>query len=522
MSIQKLKQVRLINGKFVNEDLSICINGDYFYKNENTNSKSGYPEAIYYRKEWIVRTSDYEIPNDSSVWCKKEDLLCLVVAQKDWNRGGIKSPFKLKSFTYKYSDHMYDEHGQDFYLFKPFNKYKKYKQCYILNEEVGLLLDLEWSFKENRLVKSNKALKKINQDYVSKVSHINPYKRKCFYIDKSRLSFRDKMEIGEETLTYLISEGHKYTFGVEIETSSGFVHPVEYFTNLLNISCDHDGSIDGGEYVTRVLKGDSGFKHLHKILSFLRTRCKINNKCGIHVHIGGAIFNKSFSVYSYILGEKLQNDLFRMLPSSRRHNKYCADLPDFELDAYIKEYGYKYGIDLAYEYLYRQLSSGSEIGPNSNKKHNHPYGRYCGQYHDVDFETILRYKWLNLVPCNFNVRGFDFFHARKELSKARTDLPFTIEFRNHSASLNYTKIKNWVLICMAFVYYVENCKEDIISKNFITVEDIIKKAYNKKADYLLEYVKKRKELFKDFSNDTELNVITENSVNINFNQLLCV
>ena len=32
----------------------------------------------------------------------------------------------------------------------------------------------------------------------------------------------------------------------------------------------------------------------------------------------------------------------------------------------------------------------------------------------------------------------------------------TIEFRNHGASMNYEKIRNWTLICMAFVHFVEN------------------------------------------------------------------
>lgn len=104
---------------------------------------------------------------------------------------------------------------------------------------------------------------------------------------------------------------------------------------------------------------------------------------------------------------------------------------------------------------------------------------------------------------------------------ARTDLPFTIEFRNHSASLNYVKIKNWVLICMAFVNYVENHKEEILKKDFITIEDVIKKVYKKNSKYLLDYIKNRKSHFNNTNEELELNTFNSPE-SINFNQLLCV
>ena len=498
----------------------IQINNKWYIKNNHTNLKSKYPEAILYKEKWIVRTSKYHIPQDSTQWHKTEDLYCFLDIEITDFKYFDKFEIRENLFVlYNNLEHNY--FNTIYFDSKGFRKYSKYKKCYFSNNIIGLSLNLEYDFRKGYLVKSNKFVKPKNKKYIEQENYIAPKKKTGFSLGGER-RFSDKLKLGEYSPTFLISEGLKYSFGVEIETCSGYIDPVEYYSNFLNMSCDHDGSIQGGEYVTNVLKGDTGFKHLYKITSFLQSRCKIDSSCGIHVHIGGVVFNKSFSVYSYILGLKLQEDLFKMLPKSRRHNKFCSDLPEFPLEEYIKEYGYKYGVDLSYELLYRELSSGTELNKNQHKKFNHPFGRYCGQYHDVEFESILRYKWLNLVPCNFNVRNFPFHaHTKSFNSKARQDLPFTIEFRNHSASLNYSKIKNWVLICMAFVNYVENCKKDIIFKKNIKIEDIILKTYGKNAIPLLKYVEERKNLFLS-SNEDIKEEIQNSEQNIKFNKLLCV
>jgi hypothetical protein len=137
------------------------------------------------------------------------------------------------------------------------------------------------------------------------------------------------------------------------------------------------------------------------------------------------------------------------------------------------------------EYVYRQ---SSQFDKNNCKKSSHPGGRYAGS----------RYKWLNLNNCSYEKTG-----------------PETIEFRCHSASKEFDKIYNWVLICMCFVRYVENNSRQIIDSynkwistpiNYlergdkndgVTLRDIVSEGLGKDANFLLEYIEKRKEKFAD-------------------------
>lgn len=302
------------------------------------------------------------------------------------------------------------------------------------------------------------------------------------YIQTKRLvkinDKKDQINFGEESLSYLITDGKKYSFGVELETASGYL-PL-YLYHDLNMSCTRDGSVTGGEYVTGVLKGDSGFKQLQKITNELVTRCSVDAKCGIHVHIGGFDNSKSFLVLLQKLGVMLENEIFSILPPSRRNNKYCQKMKNlnivFPQNQSLEEYDILF--NNYYHELYKLFYKDSNIlNKDINKKFNHPRGRTCG--YD---QNTPRYWWLNLIPAAFNTRG---------------NFSYTVEFRNHSGSLNYRKIKNWVLICMGIVSYVENYKKDIMFRNDITLEEIITKVYPTKSRILIPYIQERKSQFEN-------------------------
>lgn len=309
-----------------------------------------------------------------------------------------------------------------------------------------------------------------------------------FISKESKLKF--KQQLGTDSKTYLSTEGLKYSFGVELETCSGFLSLSDYFINKLNIRSVRDGSVKGSEYVTGVLKGDAGFNQLYNISSILNKQNKVDKTCGMHVHIGGANFNKSFSVYAHILSEKIENSMFSIVSKTRRHNSYCGDVIPLQLASIIKKYGISYGVEIAYETLFKAMTYGRLPSSDYNRKiSNHHYGRYCGKYNDVEDEDNFRYKWVNLIPCNFNVRGYN--HPKNGYDNEAN----TIEFRFHSGTLNYVKIKNFTLICMAFVHYVENNKMEILNKETITLQDIIEATYKKNVKSLLAYVDMRQKLF---------------------------
>lgn len=333
---------------------------------------------------------------------------------------------------------------------------------------------------------------------------------KSFDYEKYDLTTKVKdISLGNVSPTHLLSNGMQYTFGVEIETSGGCLPFRHAFLNKLNVKCEYDGSVQGGEYITGVMSGDAGFIHLNKLLKLLRQTTTINKKCGVHVHIGGANFNKSFTVFSYLLGLRIEEEIFKTLPKSRSNNKYCDYL--YKLESHTIDYivstfnihGYEAGVDIVYDGLYKDMSYGDLPDEYNNKMHMHKHGRYCGQYHDVPMSNNFRYKWVNLIPCNFNMKGA----MSLEVAKSRN----TIEFRNHSASLSSIKIRNWILFCMAFVSFVENNKSKILDiSNPLTLDTILKEAYGRKATTLINYFEERKQMF---SEGSESNEYDENIIN---------
>ena len=107
--------------------------------------------------------------------------------------------------------------------------------------------------------------------------------------------------------TNLIDRGLDYSFGVEFESCAGVINPWVWKYHGLDMTCERDGSVSGGEYITEILRGDEGFHRLRYYCDVLSQRLTYDETCGIHVHIGNAEFNANFIVSAYILCLKIQN-----------------------------------------------------------------------------------------------------------------------------------------------------------------------------------------------------------------------
>jgi hypothetical protein len=310
------------------------------------------------------------------------------------------------------------------------------------------------------------------------------------------------LKFGEKSLTNLISESKPYTFGIEIETCSGLV-PL-HVSQDYNMSCEYDGSIvsddgkkgSGGEYITGVLYGDAGFAHLHNILSELNKRCGINKSCSVHVHLGNIKFNKQFIVLLWKLTQSLEPELYSIMPPSRIRREHCKPMQKLSFPFNVKDTSFEMLIDKYYRNIIKILSLGKSASKTLNKKFNHPAGRTCG----YDRSTP-RYWWLNFIPAVFNIKGFN---------------NYTIEFRMHSATLNFEKVKNWILICMGIVSYVENNQHQIIDNNNFTLEEVLKATYPTKCSYLINYINQRKEFFASSSADANEKIEYYTVLNENF------
>jgi hypothetical protein len=138
------------------------------------------------------------------------------------------------------------------------------------------------------------------------------------------------------------------------------------------------------------------------------------------------------------------------------------------------------------------LSSGYSPDHKVNKKHDHPKGFKCGYDH-----SAARYCWVNFIPAVFNTR-------KNEV--------YTIEFRPHSASTSYYKIKNWLFICIALIDIVENHKKEIYNNPNITLQDIIRIVYPKNHMQINDYIEKRTLKFADKSINHEISDYTDNEV----------
>ena len=268
--------------------------------------------------------------------------------------------------------------------------------------------------------------------------------------------------------------GMPYTFGVEMETCEGYLD----YTSKYSLKCVDDGSINGKEYVTGVLQGDKGMKELKDICEAIGKECYVDKTCGVHVHIGGANFNRRFSILSIMLGQMMQSQLFRIQPKSRRKNTYCKEIPEkyYQLRTVNKKlfpFTYKRMLRLLSEYI---ANNAEGFGKTNCKKSANPNGHY----------SSTRYKWLNLNNCSYRDRGD------------------TVEFRQHSGSLDYNKIRKWLLFCMSFVSFVENHSRTIIEtyNRFqedpaicISMREVLVASLGKEGDVIADYYDKREERF---------------------------
>ncbi len=307
------------------------------------------------------------------------------------------------------------------------------------------------------------------------------------------LSKLQKIKFGLDSVSYNITEGLQRTFGVEIETSIGAIP--SHISSKYNWKCVRDGSLKGddgretgGEYVTGVLKGDSGFFHLQKICLELQKRCRINHTCGVHVHVGINPTVRNI-VSLYVLALKLQKEIFTMMPPSRRVSSHCKLVDNFPIVEFLKKAKTKeeQGIYLTetFKVIHQKIEyAGREASVQEMFfKSKHPLGDKCKYKKETP-----RYWWLNFVPALF-IR--DSFQGQPKDYKN-----FTIEFRPHSASLNFNKIKQWAKICIGLTEFAESYSHEVLSDKPLTLAYIMKTIYPKTGDTVVEYINSRVEKFK--------------------------
>ena len=157
-----------------------------------------------------------------------------------------------------------------------------------------------------------------------------------------------------------------------------------------------DSSLNGNntfELVSPILVGEAGLRELEKVCWVLELcGVKVNDSCGLHVHIDAAGFNMETWRNLALSYKHLEPVIDGFMPASRRDNRYC------------------WGLGHVSDEMIRSARTVDELK-----------GRIGDRYHKVNLEAYSRHK--------------------------------TVEFRQHSGTTNFTKMRNWVLFLHKMVTF---------------------------------------------------------------------
>lgn len=159
---------------------------------------------------------------------------------------------------------------------------------------------------------------------------------------------------------YELSNHFKYSFGLEFETSMGYIpENICFRDGLIPL---RDGSISGLEYSTVVMSGDSGISLLRQQLKTLRKYTSFNKECSLHIHLGGLKLTPDNIYKVYYLCKFLEPEISRLVPPQTFNSAqykangkdYCKRLPSFK------------NFDSLYESLVGRRFFGSFTQPHPN------------------------------------------------------------------------------------------------------------------------------------------------------------
>lgn len=195
-----------------------------------------------------------------------------------------------------------------------------------------------------------------------------------------------------------------------------------------------DSSISGSngrEMVSPVLSGNEGLRSLRSACKALRlSAAKVNRSCGVHVHLDVNDFtveNMRALVKNWFL---LETQFDKMMPVSRRadNNTYCKSLSSL--------------------FTKRQLFAHIDACTTINEIVNLFETRYV----KLNLKSYLRYG--------------------------------TVEFRHHSGTTMFSKIKNWVLICARLVEFSKQNEVLLSNVNQILDENLQEYVEERELDFV--------------------------------------
>ena len=251
-------------------------------------------------------------------------------------------------------------------------------------------------------------------------------------------AFKDKQVI-ENNSSYQLANYLEYTFGLEFETSQGYIpEDICYRDGLIPL---RDGSISAPEYSTVVLQGNQGISLLHQQIETLKEYTAFNKECSLHVHLGGYPLEPTAIFNLYKVCKNLENELESILPRFTFHSS--------EYKNNGKDYCKKLRNYTSFEDMYRKLVGrkffGSFTQAHPDDKERKRKWNITTRYYFVNFINALCY----------NVNK-------------------TIEFRFLRPTYNFKKIILWLYIFNGILKYA---KEYYTYGSYIDLSVIMHKCY---------------------------------------------
>lgn len=152
------------------------------------------------------------------------------------------------------------------------------------------------------------------------------------------------------------------------------------------------------ELVSPILRGEEGLEELRKVCVVLkRLNVKINKTCGLHIHLSATDLQIEDWKRLYINYATLENRIDAFMPNSRRasNNRYCKSIA-------VTNYRRKAESATTLEGIEQAITSRD-------------------RYYKLNTQAYWRHR--------------------------------TVEFRQHSGTIEFDKISNWVLFCARLVEF---------------------------------------------------------------------
>jgi len=229
----------------------------------------------------------------------------------------------------------------------------------------------------------------------------------------------------------------------------------------INMMDTHAGQ---NELKSPILRGQAGLEAIKKVLKVLKSLgCNVNGSCGLHVHHGfkskDDAENARIIHNTCLLYQKYKNKIAKILPQDRRHNLFSRSFRRKEVEVLTTNYGKPF----TKEPDVRALNSVRRNAEIWGKKY--AYGlNFCNDRRRA-----------------VNIEAY-FTHG-------------TLEFRQHSGTLDETKTINWILLTQAFMNTAEDYfqrKINLMAHKYSPIQQELKL----NAD-LRNYIRQRAEAMKE-------------------------